>query len=360
MRPHILIMAGGTGGHVFPALAVAQQLDKQGVRITWLGTQRGLEASVIPANNIDIEWLSIEGLRGKGMWQVLFAPFKLLRAMCQAFMIMRRIKPDCVLGMGGFVTGPGGLVAYLLGKPLIVHEQNAVAGLTNRYLAKLATQVLAGFPDVQGLPKRTRWVGNPVRQRIAQPHPAKTNKEKPSRHLLIIGGSQGAHSFNTLLPPILSELIELGEIDDLTIWHQTGRQRHTAVSECYAQHNQTAKVTEFIDDMASAYAWADLLICRAGAMTIAECCAAGKPAVLIPYPFSAGDHQIANAQAMVTAGAAKMLLNEQIQLPLMRNTLIDLFANPTQLAEMGQRGLSLYKPRALSDVAQVCEAYLHA
>lgn len=348
----LMVMAGGTGGHVFPALAVAKSLQAEGTQVTWLGTRRGLEAKVIPANNIPIEWVSVEGLRGKGFTSLVFAPFKLLRAMWQSAGAIRRVKPDCILGMGGFVAGPGGLVARLMGRPLVVHEQNAVAGLTNKYLAKIASQVLTGFPNVEGMPARAKWVGNPVRDSIIDT----SSNHTPNINVLIIGGSQGAHSFNVKLPKIFGELAAA----NISIWHQSGRDRAEQVIADYQANNVDAKVGEFIDDMAVAYQWADLLICRAGAMTIAECCAAAKPALLIPYPFSAGDHQVKNAEAMVSVGAGKMLLNEQLDHPEMLDTLSVLLSDKAALKEMGQHARSLHKPNALADVTAVCREYLNA
>lgn len=367
MSGHMMIMAGGTGGHVFPALAVAKKLSAQGTKITWLGTKRGLEASVIPTNNIAIEWVSIEGLRGKGAFSLVLAPLKLLRAMWQSASAIRRIQPDCVLGMGGFVAGPGGLVARMMGKPLIIHEQNAVAGLTNKYLAKVATRVLTGFANAQDLPESATWVGNPVRVEIDQANSAKQESNDRNINVLIIGGSQGAHSFNTKLPAVFSQLnlSSAVEMQNMAIWHQTGKGRDQLVNEQYAELDMannvaSIKVTEFIDDMASAYQWADLLICRAGAMTIAECCAAAKPALLIPFPFSAGDHQIKNANVMCEVGAGEMLLNEQIDTPEMQQALIGLLSDKERLVRMGERAYRLHKPNALDDVTSVCEEFLNA
>jgi UDP-N-acetylglucosamine--N-acetylmuramyl-(pentapeptide) pyrophosphoryl-undecaprenol N-acetylglucosamine transferase len=348
----LMIMAGGTGGHLFPALAVAKQLRDAGADITWLGTKRGLESKVIPANNIAIEWISIEGLRGKGVLSILLAPFKLARAMWQSAVAIHRVQPDCILGMGGFVSGPGGLVARLMGRPLIVHEQNAVAGLTNKYLAKVATRVLSGFANVEGLPKSAVWVGNPVRETIQPQHTNNSNK----LNVLIIGGSQGAHSFNLKLPQVFSAL----DSSSVSIWHQSGRARGVEVTDLYKANNVNAKVSEFIDDMAAAYAWADLLICRSGAMTIAECCAAAKPALLVPYPFSAGDHQQKNALTMVNVGAAKMVSNNVIGKPDFSRELVALLSDKNVLRKMGQQAHTLHKPNALRDVVAVCQEYLNA
>jgi UDP-N-acetylglucosamine--N-acetylmuramyl-(pentapeptide) pyrophosphoryl-undecaprenol N-acetylglucosamine transferase len=349
---HLMVMAGGTGGHVFPALAVAKELQSSGIKITWLGTKRGLEASVVPANNISIEWVSIEGLRGKGWSSLLMAPLNLARAMWQSAAVIRRVNPDCILGMGGFVSGPGGLVAWLLGRKLVVHEQNAVAGLTNKYLAKIAHRVLTGFPSVVDLPPSALWVGNPVRSAIKHGSVSSQN----SINILVIGGSQGAHSFNQKLPQVFAQLSQ----QNINIWHQSGRERSADVEQNYLDHELPAKVTEFIDDMAEAYRWADLLVCRAGAMTIAECCAAAKPALLIPFPFSAGDHQQYNAQTLVDIGAARTLANEKIDQPEMLAVLNELLADKAALVQMGLNAATLNKPNAVRDVANICRELLNA
>lgn len=350
--PHLMIMAGGTGGHVFPALAVANYLRESGVKITWLGTKKGLEATVVPANGIAIEWVAVEGLRGKSKLSLLLAPFKLVRAMWQSAMIIRKTQPDCILGMGGFVSGPGGLVARLLGKPLVVHEQNAVAGLTNKYLAKIANKVLTGFPDVKGLPSSAQWLGNPVRNSIV----AVNSNQSDKVNVLIIGGSQGAHSFNTKLPSVFSEL----DNSSVSIWHQSGQSRSADVKSVYSANGVPAKVSEFIDNMADAYAWADLLVCRAGAMTIAECCAAGKPALLVPYPFSAGNHQDFNAKTLVTVGAAQVFDNDQIESSDFKTALAALISDKSVLKKMGQQAFSLHKPKSIEGVAHICQEFLNA
>lgn len=345
-------MAGGTGGHVYPALAVANALRERNTEVTWLGTRRGLEARVVPANNFAIEWISVEGLRGKGIMSWLLAPFKLLRAMWQSGAAIRRVKPDCILGMGGFVAGPGGLVARMLGKPLVVHEQNAVAGLTNKYLARIANSVLTGFPDAEGLPDGAVWVGNPVRESIAF---SSHSNESQRLNVLVIGGSQGAHSLNLHLPQLFAQ-----QSAQISVWHQSGNGRAEDVSKTYAELGFVARVSEFIEDMAAAYQWADLLVCRAGAMTIAECCAAGKPALLVPYPFSAGDHQLKNAEAMVSAGAAVLCDNADISSPAASQLLGQLLADKNKLQAMGEAAHQLHKPDALQRLVSVCEEYLNA
>jgi len=352
----LMVMAGGTGGHVFPALAVAKLLQSSGTQVTWLGTRRGLEATVVPNNEIPIEWITVEGLRGKGFGSLLLAPFKLLRAMWQSAGAIRRVRPDCILGMGGFVAGPGGLVARMMGRPLVVHEQNAVAGLTNKYLAKIANRVLTGFPNVADLPVNAKWVGNPVRDSIVVDDQNNNSKKDDQLHVLVVGGSQGAHSFNIKLPKVFKQL----EMDRVSIWHQSGRGRADEVSALYQEYGVDVRVSEFIEDMAAAYRWADLLVCRAGAMTIAECCAAGKPALLVPYPFSAGDHQVINAKAMVNVGGANLVMNEEIDSPKMLDAMRGLLASHDELREMGKRANTLHKPNALADVAATCREFLDA
>ena len=348
-----MIMAGGTGGHVFPALAVANALRNQGVKITWLGTHKGIEATVVPRNNIKMEWVSVNGLRGNGLLSWLMAPFKLLRAIWQSATAIRKVKPDCILGMGGFVSGPGGLAARLMRKPLVIHEQNAVAGLTNKYLSKIASRVLSGFPNVIDLPVSTQWIGNPVRSEILSVE--KRQKTGEDINVLVIGGSQGANSLNIYLPQLFAN-----QKVEINVWHQSGKKNAEGVISRYEKLNMQVKVTEFIDDMATAYEWADLLVCRAGAMTIAECCAAAKPALLIPYPFSAGDHQQKNAEAMHNAGGALIVSNEVLSTAESLSELTQLLSDKDKLYEMGQSAYGLTKPNALSDVIKVCEEYLHA
>lgn len=348
---HILIMAGGTGGHVFPALAVAKKLSELGARVTWLGTHRGIESTVVPNAGFDIEYISVEGLRGRHKAELLLAPFKLARALWQAFGVVKRIKPDCVLGFGGFVSGPGGLVTKMVKVPLIIHEQNSVAGLTNKWLAKISNRVLTGFPNVLELPKGALWVGNPVREDIA---PREEGKRKRLR-ALVIGGSQGAHSFNMKLPKVFADLGV-----ELKIKHQAGRGKIKEVRALYDMNQVDARVVEFIDDMAAAYQWADFLICRAGAMTITECCAVGKPALLVPFPFSAGDHQIHNANTLVDVGAAEMVLNHKLDSTDMTDVLLKFTAGRERLRLMGENARKLHKPNATAAVVGVVEEVLNA
>lgn len=376
-RGGLMIMAGGTGGHVFPALAVAQHLQSRGVTVRWMGTRRGLEARVVPAANIPIDWISIEGLRGTHRLSLVFAPFKLVRAMWQAARLLRRHKPEVVLGMGGFVAGPGGLVTRMLGLPLVIHEQNAIAGLTNRYLAKIANKVLTGFPNVPDLPLSSVWVGNPVRDGIGQSgarkadfqptEPADRGALSSQLNVLVIGGSQGAQSFNRYLPACFAQLaaqVCAPQSIRLRVWHQTGRGRSEAVQAsyvaCAAHADIEPRVSEFIDDMAQALAWADLVVCRAGAMTIAELCAAAIPSIVVPYPFSAGDHQEHNAHFLVDAGAAVMVSDTALAEGQLLSVFTDLLAMPARLQQMRRNAQRLHKPQALADVAAACEEFIDA
>jgi UDP-N-acetylglucosamine--N-acetylmuramyl-(pentapeptide) pyrophosphoryl-undecaprenol N-acetylglucosamine transferase len=305
-RKVALVMAGGTGGHVFPALATARVLQRRGYDIVWLGTQQGIEARLVPAAGIPVEWLSVSGLRGKGAATLLAAPFRLLVAISQAMRAIRRHQPRVVLGAGGFASGPGGIAAWLLGRPLVVHEQNAVAGLTNRVLARLARRVLEGFPNSFGGGVRAERVGNPVRPEIvaiAPPERRYAGREGAVR-LLVFGGSQGAARLNAVLPAAIGELPAALRP---AVLHQTGKHNFEETVQAYRARGIEADVRPFIDDMASAYGWADLAVCRSGALTVTELAAAGVPAILVPFPAAVDDHQTRNAQYAVQAGAAKLL-----------------------------------------------------
>ena len=310
-RPTAMIMAGGTGGHVFPALATARVLRSRGFDIVWLGTQRGIEARLVPAEGIPVEWLSVSGLRGKGIATLVAAPFRLLLALFQALRAVRRHRPGVVLGAGGFASGPGGLAAWLLRRPLVVHEQNAVAGLTNRVLARFADRVLEGFPGSFGAGVKAERVGNPVRPEIADVAPPErryAGREGKAR-LLVFGGSQGAARLNAVVPAALAELPESLRPDVL---HQTGARGVDETAAAYRSRGIEADVRAFIDDMAGAYGWADLAVCRSGALTVAELAVAGVPAILVPFPAAVDDHQTKNARYVVGAGAAVLLPESEL------------------------------------------------
>jgi len=306
MGKRIVIMAGGTGGHVFPALAVAGSLAEKGWQVSWLGTQKGLESRVIPAQGIDIDWLSVAGVRGKGWLAKVKAVFLLLKACLQARAILRQRKPDVVLGMGGFVAGPGGLMAKLLGIPLIIHEQNRVPGTTNKLLAKLANQVLEAFPDSFKKAVNAKCTGNPLRKSFLEVLGAKSRQPGQAIRILVVGGSQGAQILNEVVPEAVANLT------DITIKHQSGSAMQEQVDARYKILNINAEVSAFIDDMASAYQWADLVICRAGAMTVSEVAAVGIPAIFIPLPGAIDDHQVVNARYLTDAGAGQLLLQKDL------------------------------------------------
>ncbi len=303
----VLIMAGGTGGHVIPALSVAKTLQDQfGCQVEWIGTAKGLETALVPQANITLHLLPISGVRRSGLWRKFMFPWQLLQAVVQSLLIMRRFKPHVVLGMGGYASGPGGIAAWLLRVPLVIHEQNSIAGMTNAYLAKLADCVLAAFPNTFAERLQPIVTGNPVRSDIAQlPEPrARFRTHAPPLKLLILGGSLGALKLNQQIPRCIQK-IALDSRPE--IWHQCGRAHLEKTQEEYATAGVGARIESFIDDMASAYQWADLVICRAGALTIAELAAAGLGSILVPYPFAVDDHQTTNAQYLVAQEAAILI-----------------------------------------------------
>ncbi|TLY75844.1 MAG: undecaprenyldiphospho-muramoylpentapeptide beta-N-acetylglucosaminyltransferase [Gammaproteobacteria bacterium] len=351
-RP-ILIMAGGTGGHVFPALALARLLREQSLPVIWLGTARGMESRVIPAEGIPIERLSVGGLRGKGVLTWVAAPFRLSLALVQALRVMWRYRPVVVVGLGGFVTGPGGLAAWLTRRPLVIHEQNAVAGFTNRVLAHLARQVLEAFPGSFGHDVHARAIGNPVRADIsAVPPPAErfAGRGGPVR-ILVIGGSQGATRLNAVVPFALKRVAGSLAFD---VRHQAGERWIDAGRASYAQAGVRADVRPFIEDMSEAYGWADLVICRAGALTVSELAAVGVAAILVPFPGSVDDHQAYNAQYLVRAGAAVVIPDRELSAERLAAELQRLCAGRGQLLAMAERARLLAKPRAADELAASC------
>lgn len=350
MNGPVLIMAGGTGGHVFPALAVADELRARGVPVVWLGTRAGLEARVVPGAGIPVEWISVAGLRGKGVLRLLKAPFMLVRACWQAGRVLRRVRPRVVLGMGGFVTGPGGMMAWLSGRGLCIHEQNAVAGLTNRLLARIAHRVLEAFPG--SLPG-AELTGNPVRTAIAAlPAPQQRFADREGAlRLLVLGGSQGARTLNRVVPETLAALAGQGAFE---VWHQTGAAHLEAARREYQTRGVAARVEPFIEDMASAYGWADVVVCRAGALTVAELAAAGVGAVLVPYPYAVDDHQTRNARYLVDAGAAVLVPEPELDAARLAAVLGGW--DRGRLADMAGRARALARPDAARRVAEACLA----
>jgi UDP-N-acetylglucosamine--N-acetylmuramyl-(pentapeptide) pyrophosphoryl-undecaprenol N-acetylglucosamine transferase len=352
----ILIMAGGTGGHVFPALAVARELRERGHEVSWLGTQRGLEAELVPQAGFPIDYISIAGLRGKGLTGWLLAPWRLSVALFQALAILRRRRPAMVLGMGGFVTGPGGVAARLSGRPLVIHEQNAIAGLTNRLLSHLAQMVLEAFPDTFA-GGHVRFTGNPVRgdiMQVAEPDVRYATHSGPIR-LFVLGGSLGAMVFNQTLPKALALLPEAIRPQ---VRHQTGKKHLQATEASYDEAGVTAELLPFIDDMAAMYEWADLVLCRSGALTVSELAIAGVPALLVPFPFAVDDHQSANGRYLADEGAAQLIpqntLNEESLAGMIREYCAEPEQGREKLREMAKRARMLARPEATNDVVAAC------
>lgn len=346
----IMIAAGGTGGHVYPGLAVAKALEARGVQIIWMGTHKGLEARVIPAADIEMAWLNVTGLRGKGLSTLLMAPIRVIMALSQSFRIMLKYKPAAVLGMGGFVAGPGGLVAALMRKPVLIHEQNAVSGLTNRLLSRVATQVLQAFPNtfVDAVA-----VGNPVRQEIAAIiEPQQRLAKRTGRlRILVVGGSLGALALNQTVPKALALLAPDIQAEVL---HQAGKNTLNTALQAYAEVTIEAEVTAFIEDMAAVYAWTDVVICRAGAMTISELAAAGVASILVPYPHAVDDHQTANAAYLADAGAAILCPQKTMTAESLAHELRTLANDRTKIMQMSCQARALAKTDATEAVADFC------
>ncbi len=343
-----VIMAGGTGGHVFPALAVADELRARGAEISWLGTARGIEAELVPAAGISLHCLSIEGVRGKGLMALVKAPWLLLTAVWQARKILKQEQADAVLGLGGFASGPGGVAAWLLNKPLLIHEQNAVAGTTNRWLSKIADLVMEAFPG--SLPD-AKHVGNPVRQSIGQIDSSAPVSGAPLK-LLVLGGSLGALALNELLPKAVSLL---SDEQRPQVKHQTGKRHLEVTKSAYAEQCVEAQVVDFIGDMAAAYEWADVIICRAGALTVSELTLAGRAAMLVPFPYAIDDHQTKNASWLVENDAG--VLHQQADLTAaMIADFLKAFDNDREsLLAMSSNARALAMPDAAKQVADYCE-----
>lgn len=348
MNKKLLVMAGGTGGHVFPAIAVAQQLQQQGWDVQWLGTADRMEAQLVPKHGIKINFIQISGLRGKGLFALLKAPFAIFRAVMQARKIIKQYQPHAVLGMGGYVSGPGGIAAKLCGVPIILHEQNAVAGLTNVWLSKIAKRTLQAFPTAF---PQAEVVGNPVRQSLyAEPLPEQRYAERTGKlRLLVVGGSQGARVLNQNVPPMVARLT-----DKLEVRHQVGAgnvENVTALYQKLGVDTQSAvKITEFFDDMAAAYAWADLVICRSGALTVCELAAVGTPAIFVPFQHK-DRQQFLNAKYLADVGAAKIVE----QADLSPEVLVNLVENLDRaiLCDMAMKAKSMATPLAAKRVADV-------
>lgn len=351
-----LIMAGGTGGHVFPALAVADVLRESDVQVHWLGTAAGIEAKVIPKAGITLHCIDVKGLRGKGKLGLLKAPWLILKAIWQAKKVFNQVKPDVVLGMGGFASGPGAVAAKLCAVPLVIHEQNAKAGMTNKLSLAMAKRKLAAFPNAFGLNQDARKgievVGNPVRGAILEMQGSATrySARQGKLNLLIVGGSLGAMAINQVVP---SALAKMPMSERPNVWHQAGARNIEVTQTLYKECDVQAQVSAFIEDMDQAYSWADLVICRAGALTVSEMAIAGVASLLVPFPFAVDDHQSANGQFLVDAGASIMVAQKALD----ENKLIALLAQLSDremLADMAVKAQRVALPQASNTVANIC------
>ncbi|MDD1968784.1 undecaprenyldiphospho-muramoylpentapeptide beta-N-acetylglucosaminyltransferase [Pseudomonas putida] len=352
---NVLIMAGGTGGHVFPALACAREFQARGYTVHWLGTPRGIENELVPGAGLQLHLINVTGLRGKGRLSLLKAPFMLFKALLQARKVVRELKPVCVVGFGGYVTGPGGLAAKLSGVPLIIHEQNAVAGTANRSLASFAARVCEAFPQTFAASAKRRTTGNPVRAELFFETPRQALEGRKPR-LLILGGSLGAEPLNKLLPEALA--LVPAELRP-EVFHQAGKKHDEVTAERYRAAGVEAQVAPFIKDMAQAYGWADLVVCRAGALTISELAAAGLPSLLVPLPHAIDDHQSRNAEYLAREGAAFVMPQRTTGAADMAARLKEVLMQPEQLKRMATTARQLAKPDATNTVVDVCLEVVH-
>lgn len=349
MVARVMILAGGTGGHVFPALAVANDLRQRGNEVYWMGTEKGLEAKIVPQYGYLIDWLTVSGFRGKSGIRKLLTPFQLIRSCWQAGRVLLSRKPDVVLGMGGFVSGPGGFIAWLLRIPLIVHEQNRIPGTTNRLLVPFARKVLEAFPESFRESIGAVCTGNPLRSEITLMKLDKKTRRKTHPRILIIGGSQGAQVLNEIVPGALARLSV-----ELEVLHQTGKSMQVSTEEDYKRLAIDARVDAFIENMAQTYAWADLAICRSGAMTISELAAVGLPAILVPFPHAIDDHQTHNGAFLVDAGAALMIPQAEFNEARLAAVLSELLSDWHRLEAMSDAARMKAKPDAAHVVADFC------
>ncbi|NVJ60787.1 MAG: undecaprenyldiphospho-muramoylpentapeptide beta-N-acetylglucosaminyltransferase [Gammaproteobacteria bacterium] len=353
-RRNILIMAGGTGGHIFPALAVAKMFGEKGDHVRWLGSTGGMEQTLVSRENIELDLLPVSGIRKKGIKALIKAPFQLLRCIWQARKVIKRNKVNLVIGFGGFASGPGGFASWITRTPLVIHEQNAIAGLTNRILSKFAVKVCQAFDKTFENKNTAITTGNPIRAEIIELAKTKSVKSELPLNILIIGGSRGAQIFNLKLPIILSEKIKQREI---TVWHQTGTQQNEQVLQEYTDIGcGETKVSEFIFDMQEAYSWADLVICRAGALTVSEIALIGLPAIFIPYPYAVDDHQTMNAQALAQSGAAYIVQQDEIK--EVEEYLDLIIKDMNKVNQMALAAKQLGKANATKDIVNVCEKVL--
>ena len=345
----IMLMAGGTGGHIYPALACAAEFKRLGLDVCWLGSAGGMEESLVPKYDIPLKTVSIKGVRGKGLAGLVMAPWRIANSIGQAIAILRNEKPDLVLGMGGFVAGPGGVAAKMLGIPLAIHEQNAIAGTTNKLLSKIAKLKMQGF---EGALQDGLTLGNPVRSDILSQQSREPRKDnvRPLK-LLVVGGSLGAKAINDVVPTLLEQWSHGVRLD---VWHQTGPKLHESVVEDYKKHNVEARVDAYIDDMSQAYYWADIVLCRSGAMTVSELAIAGLPSILVPYPHAIDDHQTANARSLEIKGAAYLMPQPTLNVDALSACLAEVVGNTEKLQNMSVSAKQAGHPDATRNVVSHC------
>jgi UDP-N-acetylglucosamine--N-acetylmuramyl-(pentapeptide) pyrophosphoryl-undecaprenol N-acetylglucosamine transferase len=349
-QPCALVMAGGTGGHIFPGLAVAEALREQGWRVHWLGAPNSMEARLVPPKGFAFETVDFGGVRGKGVLTLALLPLRLLRAFVQSWRVVRRVKPDVVLGLGGYITFPGGMMAVLAGKPLVLHEQNSVAGMANKVLAQVADRIYTAYPNA--LPK-AEWIGNPLRTAFlqqAEPQHRFVGRQGPLK-LLVVGGSLGAQALNSIVPQAIALLPEAQRPQ---VIHQSGEKQIDTLRSNYAQAGVHAELTPFIEDTASAYAQADLVIARAGASTVTELAAVGAASVLVPFPHAVDDHQTHNAEFLVQAGAAWLMPQSTLTAQSLAEFLQHI--SREELQSRAAKARTLAKTQAVSHMVQACQA----
>ena len=351
MSGGVLVIAGGTGGHISPGLAVAALLRERGVAVHWMGTVGGMEADIVPKAGIALSCISMQGVRGRGPLAWLSLPWRLPKALWQSWAILRRTRPACVLGMGGFASFPGGLAAWLCRCPLVIHEQNAIAGTANRCLAWLASRVLESMPNSFAARARAQCVGNPTRAEICALRERPLPRPRDELRVLVLGGSRGAWALNRYVPPALAELSAPTRVQ---VRHQSGRTDAERVAERYGQLGMDARVEAFIDDMAAVYRWADLVVCRAGASTLAELSVVGLGAVLVPFPHASDDHQTANARWFSGAGAGVLVSQDSCAAGVLSEVLSELAADPARCTAMAAAARALGTPDSAAKAAAAC------
>lgn len=346
VNKHLMVAAGGTGGHIFPGIAVAEHMQQQGWTVSWVGTADRMEAQLVPKHGFEIDFVEVQGVRGNGITRLLKAPFMVLKAILAAKKIIKQRKPAVILAMGGYVTGPVGIAAKLSGVPLVIHEQNAVAGFSNKLLAKVANQVLAAFPNA--FANKAEVVGNPVRTSVSS---IAKKPQTEQLNVLVVGGSLGAQVLNERLPEVFSTL---AKDFSLRVRHQSGRNNQDKLKSAYVGRELDAQVDEFIHDMDAAYAWADLVICRAGALTVSEVAAAGKAALFVPLPHAVDDHQTANARYLVDQQGGLLMPQHDFTTERLVELLTPYFEQPSLLSEIADKAKQLAKFDATERVAKVC------